>query len=94
MNNKSQEEFDKMWQKIDAYFEWKKVFKVMKALNWSWVGIGIPTVDIIKEHAKELAYNTYMSEYDTAGRGGFYCGYENGELWLDFTIESCITSEL
>jgi hypothetical protein len=35
-------------------FNFITVEKVMKALNWEWVHVGVPTIDDLKQKAREL----------------------------------------
>ena len=42
-----------MINEVLAHFDFDKVHKVMKALNWTWVDEGVPDVRTIKESAEE-----------------------------------------
>lgn len=37
------------------YVEWDRVYKAMVTLDWTWHGVGIPTVEDLKRKALSLA---------------------------------------
>lgn len=80
---------------IHEEFNWENVHKAMKALDWCWkMGVdefgkdrmGIPSLDTIKNSA----YSLLKQAYDTGNHistGGFSAGWEDGQLYLIFTLE-------
>jgi hypothetical protein len=46
-----------MVNEVLAHFDFDKVHQTMKALNWTWYGKGIPTLQELKESAEERMYN-------------------------------------
>lgn len=86
--------FEYQWEKIEGYFRWDRVYLVMKTLDWHWMDEGIPSVNKIKSEARRLLYEVWKDEKGMRGTGGFVAGYDDGELWLDFTIEDCHTCDL
>lgn len=92
--------FDYLWEKIEANFNWKKVYEAMKANDWHWCIdleknlYGIPRIDNIRNSAKELLHDAWEREVGTISCGGFSAGYDNGNLWLSFILDACHTSDL
>jgi hypothetical protein len=43
---------NKMIEEIIENFDFDKCHRAMEVLNWKWVVVGVPTVEIIKERAK------------------------------------------
>ena len=43
---------NKMIEEIIENFDFDKCYRVMEVLNWKWVVVGVPTVEIIKERAR------------------------------------------
>lgn len=89
--------FDYLHEKIEAQFDFEKVHRVMESLNWEWVstaGRKVPSVETIKEEAKRLLLSVYTDERGSISCGGLMAGWDNGELWLNFIIEDCHTSDL
>jgi len=90
--------FDFLIEKVFKSFDFKKVYTVMKALDWHWhihdENYGIPRVDTIRKEAKRLLSEAYKNGKGSISSGGFSAGCEDGELWLSFSIEDCHTSDL
>ena len=90
--------FDFLIEKIFKSFDFKKVYKVMKALDWHWhihdENYGIPRIDTLKKEARRLLFEVYEQGKGSISTGGFSAGYEDGELWLSFSIEECHTCDL
>lgn len=86
--------FDFLWNKIEPYFNWKRVHDVMTFLNWEWKGDGVPSIETIISSARQRLFEVWEKEISGQSSGGFSAGYENGELWLSFTLEDCHTSDL
>ena len=90
--------FEYLWNKIEKSFDFNKVYTAMKALDWHWCfheeNYGIPRVDYLKEKARELLHDAYENGKGSIRSGGFIVGCEGGELWINFSIEDCHTSDL
>lgn len=93
-----QHSFEYLWGLIEASFRWDRVYVAMKALDWQWCIdkhndlYGIPTVDTLKKSAKKILYEAYERKAGGGSSGGFSGGYEDGELWLEFSLDSWSTS--
>lgn len=98
-NKPGKKSFSYCWHIIEHSFDWEKVHAVMKHLDWEWVidhknnKKGIPSIDTIKMLAKDLLKGTWEKE-NNSSTGGFMCGYDNGDLWINFSIEECHTSNI
>lgn len=86
---------DKLQELIDE-FDFERVHSVMKAINWTWAGDGIPNQDNMIAMVKCL-YNSIKDrvlkhEYCYCASGGFKLSFnpnEDNELNLVFELESC-----
>lgn len=87
--------FEYLTKDINENFNWQNVHKAMIATDWNWAlgtdefgkyNMGIPNVSTIKNHAYILLKKAYDEENNRAS-GGFTAGYEDGNLYLEFTIE-------
>lgn len=68
---------------------WFKIHVVMKALNWGWIGRGIPTEAQIEDAAVELLEKLIETEDDgNISTGGLEARKESGVLSLRFVAES------
>lgn len=74
-------------------FEFAKVVKTMKALEWEWTDIGIPDESEVRSFARKLlkqAAAKIVSEEDKScyiGCGGFVVRkYDDGYLELEFVV--------
>lgn len=75
-------------------FDFNKVHQVMRFLNWTWRGEGVPTVEELKSTASYLLHccSIYLSQnpnenhYSTA-TGGFEVVYHEGRIRLLFILE-------
>lgn len=84
-------------KEIGSTFDFKMVHKAMMATEWKWLlgtdnlgadNYGIPTLETMQNHA----YSTLKAAYDTGNTistGGFSAGWEDGSLYLTFTLEEC-----
>lgn len=78
---------------IMSRFDFGRVHKIMKALNWEWIGEGVPTVKSIKHTALTLLKGVCLqnsSDYYIL-TGGFKAGTKDGILYLKFIVESAET---
>lgn len=92
--------FDEVWTDIENKFDWEKVHYFMKLVNWEWsngfsrADYYIPTVDQLKETAKDLLQHVYdevvvhKEQRSNWSTGGFEVSYEAGTLYvLKFTYD-------
>src|SRR5690606_14023355 len=77
-------------------FDFEKVYKTMKALDWTWYfGVdtagrerqGIPSVQTLKHNAYEILKKVYERGKGSNSAGGFTAGWDDGQLYLVFSIE-------
>ena len=94
--NEGKKSFDFLANQINKHFDWGKVHKAMIATDWHWVlgqdefgndNRGIPDIKTIKNTAYALLKSAYEAEKGSIGTGGFTAGWDNGELYLVFTLE-------
>jgi len=83
-------------EEVGDWFDFEKVHKVMKFLNWKWADVGVPEIPVMRQHVrghmKEL-YNRgkkYKKFDNYVSSGGFKVCYtkdvdENGP-WDRFSV--------
>lgn len=83
--------FECLWAQIEANFDFERVQKVMEFLKWQWIiedyGRVIPTIDRLKMTAKHYLYECWNEE-KSFSTGGFYYRYKDGNLSIEFVLES------
>lgn len=77
-----------MIEEILEEFDFGTVSKVMHLTKWSWVGIGVPTPEALKNKARELLQELLdNTESQTISTGGLEA-YRHGEvIGLRFVLE-------
>lgn len=98
-----QKSFRYLAQGVLDNFDFEKVYRVMKLLDWEWsfndhedyqkASRGIPSVQTLKKRVLELLQTAYDSKHNI-NTGGFYVEYDNGHLCLSFCIEGFHTSDI
>jgi len=95
----------KMIKEILEQFDFEKCQKVMTLLNWYWYGIGVPTIERMKESAENRLENAADGVLNRERRvnsntpfsvssGGFKAtAYKNRYGYLDFLKLEFIVSE-
>lgn len=79
--------FEALWLEIEREFNWNRVYKTMKLLDWTWASVGgIPDVSNLKMYARELCETAYRKQ-TSVGTGGFMATYGKYALTLEFTLE-------
>lgn len=71
-------------------FDFRRVYKVMKFLDWAWHLDGkmeVPTESDIRRHARELLERLYQENLYCVECGGFRATKSNGDLSLSFILE-------
>ena len=85
---------DKLIKAVMDGFDFKKVHKAMKALNWEWylgvdqhgkANMGIPSLQTIKNKAIGLLSEAY-EEKTQVSTGGFWAEYDGETLLLEFVV--------
>ena len=68
-------------------FNWAKIHKVMKVLDWQWAPINrVPTIGELKDQARRIL----EAAWDCKGRteiGGLVAEYEDKSLYLSFCVD-------
>ena len=69
-------------------FEFEKVHRTMKALNWTWHDTdGVPTIGDLRRQARELLQELLRNDkYHITGTGGLYAYKEDGLVGLRFVV--------
>lgn len=72
-------------------FDFNKVQKIMKNLNWTWCTETVPTITELTQHATDLLNKCYDRKFHFTFSGGFearYNKYKDGDvLSLRFIVE-------
>lgn len=82
-------------EEIMDWFDFGKVAKVMKYLEWDWVFEGIPEEPTIRQHARGLLSEAYDYRRSYLAYGGFVAKYdeEYDQLELSFVVSDWRTNE-
>lgn len=84
--NKSKEHFAQLSNEILDHFNFEKVEKAMRALDWKWASsVSTPTIEELKETAIYLMKKAYK-ENTKISTGGFTSSYKKGNLELCFHV--------
>lgn len=92
---KGKRHFEYYASDINEHINWERIHTVMVALNWCWFfgkdefskdNMGIPNVTTIKNYAYRLLKTAYEEECQISS-GGFTAGWDDGSLYLEFTVE-------
>ncbi|MEL6835227.1 MAG: hypothetical protein AAFP77_19665 [Bacteroidota bacterium] len=83
------ESFDRVWRVIGNRFDWEKVYKVMKVVDWHWQDFGVPSVTTIQKEVYKMAKNAWEKKENWAS-GGFSIGWEGDTFYIDFSLETAI----
>lgn len=80
----------KQIKEIMTEFDFEKVHKVMKFLNWKWSEVGVPSINMLKMTAKQLLSEVALSHNDDTWTetGGFRVEKRFNKLTLSFVLES------
>lgn len=88
MKRLSEEEKARLVKDVIDNFDFKKVNKVMKALDWTWRGKK-PTIKEMISQAEELLYHVLNTDGCTSyGTGGFTAYRYENEISLVFAVEN------
>ena len=72
------------------WFDFERVHKTMVALNWEWVGEGVPSIQSIKQNARKQLENCSTAKHGFYSTGGFEAKmevYEGEEIFsLKFVV--------
>ena len=90
IDNANKNKFEDMWHDIKCTFDFDRVYKVMKATDWTW-GQGerasIPSPKMIEARARDLCMEVFKNK-TTIETAGFSANYDGFNLFLCFYIES------
>lgn len=86
MKKPSEKKFQKWSKDIMGNFDFDKVHKTMKLLNWKWANIGVPSISEIKKNAKYVMNRAYELESGYCATGGFEAKVTKHGLSLKFTV--------
>lgn len=99
MEKTKRKTFEAHWEEIERNFDFGRVHSVMVFLNWKWRGAHleryIPSVQRLKESARERCLNAYESKWGNSSSGGFKATYDRkyDMMLLAFIVEDWDTSE-
>jgi hypothetical protein len=81
--------FEDLWNDLEKSFNWKKVYKIMKSVDWHWRDYGIPCPKMLRDTAKGLCQEAFDRNTKISS-GGFIASYDKEYLCLKlmFVIES------
>lgn len=90
------DKIEELYKEVDENFDWKRVRKVMKFLDWWWTPTGkVPSKKQLKEEVYKLSVeaftkckNNNKSKW-TIATGGFYVTYcdDSKNLDVSFVLE-------
>ena len=89
----NEERIKRQIKNIIDWFNFDAVHQAMTALNWNWVGEGVPDEERLKERAEELLKDVakeYLSREEDRwyiACGGFKATCEEGIMTLEFIID-------
>lgn len=90
MKKLTDEEKAKLVDNILNDFDFKKVLKVMRFLDWKWRG-KTPTLSQLRREAERCLYTTLNTENCMwCGTGGFMAYIDEECLGLNFRVEECL----
>lgn len=70
-------------------FDFERVQRTMKALDWTWYGSdGVPTIGEIRRRARELLRELIKDNHRCIASGGLYAYKEDGVVGLRFEVTS------
>lgn len=82
-----------VWEYTERRFDWGKVHRVMTVVGWEWWHSGVPSVDQLKDKARDLIFQIMKSdcELTALGSGGLYVErYSDDSVELRFVLEQTI----
>lgn len=86
MKKPSEKKFNKWIEEIMDEFDFNKVHKTMKLLNWKWRDIGVPDIGEIRRNARYIMNRAYESESKYCAIGGFEAKVTKHGICLKFII--------
>jgi len=76
-------------EEIMVHFDFQKVYFFMRTFGWTWLGDESPSVESIKETARQLLEDLFTNGYDSIASGGLAARrHSGGELSLVFEAVS------
>lgn len=87
MNTELSKEMRELIEDITDEFDFEKVHRTMKALNWTWHDTdGVPTIGDLRRTARALLQELLTHSYHGTGTGGLYAYKEDGLVGLRFVV--------
>lgn len=93
MKKPSQKKFDKWSENIMNEFDFDRVHKTMKCLNWEWRNEGVPDIPKIIENARYVMSRAYETESGIVSTGGFEARVTKYGISLKFVLTDWDTYE-
>lgn len=79
--------YKKQIEKIMDEFDFIRVHRCMKAMNWTWVDKGVPSIEHLKECARDLLKECKKKRGYAVATGGFIVSCDGRHLTMTFYIE-------
>jgi hypothetical protein len=80
---------NKIIDEIMDEFDFEKVHRTMKALEWTWYGSdGVPTIGDLRRTARELLQELIKHNYHCVGTGGLFAYRIADTVGLRFEVAS------
>ncbi len=80
---------------VMSQFDFKKVHECMKLIGWEYKLLSddgyIPSIKMLQTTVIRLFKDIWDNETTNISSGGFDCGVEDNELYINFTLESAST---
>lgn len=86
MKKPSEKKFHKWVENIMDEFDFDRVHKTMKSLNWEWRDKGVPDITEIRENAIYILNRAYESESGYCATGGFEAKVTKHGVSLKFVV--------
>lgn len=86
MKKPSEKKFHKWVENIMDEFDFDRVHKTMRLLNWKWAGVGVPDITEIRKCAIYILNSAYQSESGHCATGGFEAKVTKHGVSLKFVV--------
>lgn len=90
MNTELSKEMRELIEEITDEFDFEKVHRTMKALNWTWHDTDdVPTIGDLRRQARELLQELFRNDrYHLTGTGGLFAYRIADTVGLRFEVTS------
>ena len=86
MKKPSEKKFNKWSENIMDEFDFDRVHKTMKFLNWEWRNEGVPDIHRIRENARYVMPRAYEVKSGMIATGGFEAQVTKHGISLKFVL--------